>query len=64
MRIEKFTIYAMPYNNNNKNNNNNNNNNNNSNNKYKMLVKSRILKIPVQTLAITAIMSVSDQKFY
>ena len=29
-----------------------------------MLVKSQILKIPVQTLAITAIMSVSDQKFY
>ena len=32
MRIEKFTIYAMPCNNNN---NNNNNSNNNSNNKYK-----------------------------
>ena len=29
-----------------------------------MLVKSQILKIPVQTLAITAIMSVVDQKFY
>ena len=29
-----------------------------------MLVKSQILKIPVHTLAITAIMSVVDQKFY
>ena len=58
MRTEKFTIYAMPYDNNNNNNkNNNNNNNNNSNNKYKMLIKSQILKIPVQTLAITAMQS-------
>ena len=52
----------MPCNNNN---NNNNNSNNNSNIKYKYNAgQIPDPENPVQTLAITAIMSVVDQKFY